>query len=165
MHDHMMLIQLREERKAVSREILTHGKHSNELSFTFRAEAGRDYLLYVYSIEQDNKAGGASFQIRTAKVEKTGKKSPSKRTPTINPDSARRVVLSDDHEASYAEGETVHLNVRIEGFDAFPEFLIVWEVDKGEGWEEMARGTENFYTFPASSETLNWNYRVQVLFS
>ena len=42
--------------------------------------------------------------------------------------------------------------------------MIIWEVDKGTGWEEMARGTENFCTFPASEETMNWNYRVQVVF-
>ena len=38
----MMLIRFCEEGQNVSREILAHGKHSNELSFTFEAEKHRD---------------------------------------------------------------------------------------------------------------------------
>lgn len=76
----------------------------------------------------------------------------------------RRVVLSGRDGSSFKEGETVHLSVSLEGFEDFNEFMIIWEVNQGEGWKEVSRGANNFYSFPASAESLNAEYRVRVLF-
>ena len=76
----------------------------------------------------------------------------------------RRVVLSGRDGSSFKEGETVHLSVNLEGFEDINEFMIIWEANHGEGWKEVSRGANNFYSFPASAESLNAEYRVRVLF-
>ncbi len=159
------------------------------VTFSFGAEYGRSVLLYVWSIgmnEDGTVIESVPFHISSEKVEPVHEESldeydePEEANQTEdtvpateNAESAaeapaavgvRRVILSGEAGSSFREGETVHLSVSLEGFEDVNEYLIIWEVNHGEGWEEASRGANNFYSFPASAESLNAEYRVRVLF-
>ncbi len=60
------------------------------------------------------------------------------------------------------EGDTVVLTAVIEDRDENAEYLFVWEVDRGEGWRIVARGTEDSYSYTATAENMGWDWRVTV---
>ncbi len=79
------------------------------------------------------------------------------------PAAPERVVrISSSQKPVMKPGETVTLSSQLEGFEDCTEILYQWEVDKGNGFEEVAGATSPEYSFAASRETLNWAWRLNV---
>ena len=60
------------------------------------------------------------------------------------------------------EGDTVVLTAVIEDRDENAQYVFEWEVDRGEGWEVISRGTEDSYSYTATAENMGWDWRVTV---
>jgi hypothetical protein len=61
------------------------------------------------------------------------------------------------------EGEMVTLTSELEGFENCVEIAYVWKVNKGNGFEEIPGANGPTYSFPATKETLSWDWTLTVL--
>ena len=62
-------------------------------------------------------------------------------------------------------GEQVHLTSKLEGFEGYT-IRYQWECDKhdGAGFQDVNGANSSDYTFSASAETLNWDWRLSVYY-
>jgi hypothetical protein len=81
----------------------------------------------------------------------------------IEEEPIRSVHIHSSAGACISNGEIITLTAELEGFDSADEFTVVWEVNKGYGWEEA--GTGSAYEYTASMESLMWDIRVKVQFA
>ena len=75
------------------------------------------------------------------------------------------VAIASTLTDTIALNEPVTLTAVMENADDYDNFLYVWEVDKGNGFEIVPDATGATYTFPATVESLRWNWRLSVLYS
>ena len=57
-------------------------------------------------------------------------------------------------------GTTIVLTVELEGFEENDNIVVIWEVNKGDGWETVGIGET--YEYTASLESIMWDFRVKV---
>lgn len=74
-----------------------------------------------------------------------------------------KISIFSDRRPVMEVGEPVTLTSRLEGFDGY-ELYYIWEVDKGSGFEEIPDTNAPTYSFPASAESLSWDWRLEVLY-
>lgn len=72
----------------------------------------------------------------------------------------RRAAIQTDFSGAVAVGETLRLTAVLEGFEDCSQVIVVWEADKGAGWEEVGQGSEFAYT--ADADSIRWRFRVRV---
>ena len=59
----------------------------------------------------------------------------------------------------------VNLVSELKGFEKYDELLLVWEVDRGDGWVELEESiNQQSWSFPATAESLTWNWRLSVYY-
>ena len=85
--------------------------------------------------------------------------------PEENPDPKEVTILSSLGD-SISLGEPVILTGVLEDAEEFSDIIYIWEVDKGTGEYEAVADAENAasYSFPATIESLSWNWRLRVLY-
>ena len=75
------------------------------------------------------------------------------------------VWLTTTRKSVMEVGEPVYIYVHLEGFEGY-ETLIVWHCDHkdGNGFQLIEGWNEMYYSFPASKETLWWDWQVTVYY-
>gem|GEM_PF-1171927 len=74
----------------------------------------------------------------------------------------RRVTLHSTRGSSVECGQVITLTAELEGFSEEDQVLVIWEVNRGEGWEEA--GTGLTYDYTATEESILWSFRARVLY-
>ncbi|MBQ5412327.1 MAG: hypothetical protein IIU19_03000, partial [Oscillospiraceae bacterium] len=74
----------------------------------------------------------------------------------------RRVTLHSTRGSSVECGQVITLTAELEGFSEEDQVLVIWEVNRGEGWEEA--GTGLTYDYIATEESILWSFRARVLY-
>ena len=74
----------------------------------------------------------------------------------------RRVTLHSTRGSSVECGQVITLSAELEGFSEEDQVLVIWEVNRGEGWEEA--GTGLTYDYIATEESILWSFRARVLY-
>ncbi len=75
-------------------------------------------------------------------------------------ESARRVTIHSSAGNCIMSGTTIVLTVELEGFEENDNIVVIWEVNKGDGWESVGIGET--YEYTASLESLMWDIRAKV---
>ncbi len=83
--------------------------------------------------------------------------------PVMNEDPNKVVRILSNRKQVMDEGEMVFLSAELVGFDDCEEIIYIWKVDKGNGFEEVPDANGPVYSFPATPETLSWNWTLTVL--
>lgn len=81
----------------------------------------------------------------------------------IEEEPIRSVHIHSSAGACISNGELITLTAELEGFASSDDYLVVWEVNKGSGWEEA--GTGSTYEYTASLESIMWDIRVIVQYA
>ena len=76
------------------------------------------------------------------------------------PEKVRQVRVLSSLGETVVFGETVCMTVDLSDFEDCAEVSVIWEADKGSGWEEAGTGKE--FTYIASADSINWNVRARV---
>ncbi|MBR1584278.1 MAG: hypothetical protein IJ662_01905 [Clostridia bacterium] len=76
----------------------------------------------------------------------------------------KKIIIHSSNAPVVKEGDVIELTGELQGFDQYTQFLYIWEVDQGDGWVEAARGSEDHYAYVASAESLDWCWRLRVLY-
>ncbi len=75
------------------------------------------------------------------------------------------VTITSDQRDVMEEGEIVTLTSELKGFEKYDELLLIWEVDRGDGWVELEKSiNQQSWSFPATAESLTWNWRLSVYY-
>lgn len=82
-------------------------------------------------------------------------------TPTPVP---KTVMIFCSRQPTMMTGDPVRLTSKLTGFDGL-SVSYQWQCDKGGGFEDVAGATGDSYTFPATSETLGWSWRLVVTYN
>ena len=81
------------------------------------------------------------------------------------PASPKAVFIISSLTETVALGDPVVLTGVLEDADHYADIRYIWEVDKGSGVFEPVDGAEGpVYSFPATVESLRWNWRLTVLY-
>lgn len=81
------------------------------------------------------------------------------------PASPKAVSIISSLTETVALGDPVVLTGVLEDADHYADIRYIWEVDKGSGVFEPVDGAEGpVYSFPATVESLRWNWRLTVLY-
>lgn len=70
-------------------------------------------------------------------------------------------VYSSCDADTFAPGNEVTLEAMVVGYDGI-DYRIIWEVDRGNGWENAGVDGETTITFEITDENLVWNWRIGV---
>jgi hypothetical protein len=81
----------------------------------------------------------------------------------VHTDPNKIVRITSTRRKTMQEGEMVYLMSELIGFENSSEIVYIWKVDKGNGFEEIPGANGPIYAFPATTETLSWNYTLTVL--
>jgi len=81
-------------------------------------------------------------------------------TESSMPEKTRRVRILSSLGETIVFGETIRLTADLSDFEDCAEVEVIWETDRGSGWEEAGTGEE--FTYTASEDTINWNVRSRV---
>ena len=81
-------------------------------------------------------------------------------TDTSEP--VRKVTLHSSRGATVEYGQVITLTAELEGFTEADQPLVIWEVNRGDGWEEIGTGLTFDYT--ATEESILWPFRARVLY-
>ena len=76
----------------------------------------------------------------------------------------KKVTVFSSRKRIMEEGEPVYLTCELEGFEDCSEIVYIWKVDKGNGFEIVPDANEATYCFPATAETLSWDWILTVRF-
>ena len=76
------------------------------------------------------------------------------------PEESRRITVHTTLGETVFSGEIVELTAELEGFEDEDEVFVIWEVNRGEGWEELAVGESCNYI--VSAKTMTWEFRARV---
>ena len=82
--------------------------------------------------------------------------------PTLTP-IPLKVTIYSSAKTPIRVGELIYLTSKIEGFDDY-EIRYQWQCDKGEGFFNLEDGISNTYSFPATKESLTWNWRLIIYY-
>ena len=74
----------------------------------------------------------------------------------------RKVTIHSSLKNSIKANDPVVLSAELEGFGVCEEIRYQWEVDKGDGFEPLEDGIYATYTFPATPESLSWDWQLTV---
>ena len=91
---------------------------------------------------------GDKLEKQTAKT-KTGAEGP-----------VRKVIVRSSAGDCIMSGATIVLTVELEGFNENDDVTVIWEVNKGDGWEMVGIGET--YEYTACLESLMWDIRAKV---
>ena len=80
-----------------------------------------------------------------------------------DPEANMKVTIFTSRKAVMAKGDVVRLTSKLEGFEGY-EIRYQWECDKGSGYEAVAGGNAESYSFTLDDETLTWRWRLTVLY-
>lgn len=80
------------------------------------------------------------------------------KTPAEEP--VRKVTVRSSAGDCIMSGATIVLTVELDGFEANDDVTVIWEVNKGDGWEMV--GVGETYEYTASLESIMWDFRVKV---
>lgn len=75
----------------------------------------------------------------------------------------RRVIIHSSAGTCIINGAPIVLTVELEGFEDNAERTVIWEINKGDGWEEAGIGET--FEYLASLESLSWDFRVKVQYT
>lgn len=75
-----------------------------------------------------------------------------------------KVTIFSSRRSVMSPGETVYLTSKLEGFEGYDTILFQWQADRGNGFEDIAGATEDTYSFAADAETLNYDWRLIVMY-
>ena len=73
------------------------------------------------------------------------------------------MIIHSSAGTCIVNGAPIILTVELEGFENDAELTVIWEINKGEGWEEA--GTGETFEYLASLESLSWDFRVKVQYT
>ncbi|MBR5383362.1 MAG: hypothetical protein IK133_06015 [Clostridia bacterium] len=79
---------------------------------------------------------------------------------TVAEEPVRKVIVRSSAGDCIMSGATIVLTVELEGFEENEDVTVIWEVNKGEGWETVGIGET--YEYTASLESLMWDIRAKV---
>ncbi len=71
------------------------------------------------------------------------------------------VTIFSNRRANMTEGETVTITSKLEGMDGYI-LTFQWQVDMGNGFQDIPGANNATYSYSASIETLNYGYRLVV---
>ena len=74
----------------------------------------------------------------------------------------RTVRLLSNRGDTVVRGETIRMKVDLSDFADCAEVIVIWEADKGAGWEQTGTG-ENF-EYTASADSMGWMVRARVMY-
>lgn len=72
-----------------------------------------------------------------------------------------RIILGSNHGGCVVEGESLTVWAELIGYEPF-EVSLQWLYNDGTGWVEMEGATEASYTFVATRENVNYDWRLAV---
>ena len=81
----------------------------------------------------------------------------------VHTDPNKIVRITSTRRKTMQEGEMVYLMSELIGFENSSEIVYIWKVDKGNGFEVIPGENGPIYAFPATTETLSWDYTLTVL--
>ncbi len=84
--------------------------------------------------------------------------------PMAVSETVKHVSITSSRGTTIQDGEVIELTANLTGFEAARDLIYIWEINRGEGWEEAARGEEKTFTYTANVENLKWEYRIRVLY-
>ena len=82
-------------------------------------------------------------------------------TPTPIP---KKVTIQSSAKPMMKVGEEVRLTCTLVGFEDCTEILYQWQCDKGNGFEDVPGAEQDYYSFPATAESLCWSWRLIVYY-
>ena len=84
-------------------------------------------------------------------------------TETEDPTANFKVTIFSSRRSVMIPGELVYLTSKVEGFDDY-EISYQWQCDKGNGFEDVPGANADSYSFPASVETLGYDWRLAIYY-
>ena len=110
-------------------------------------------------------AAELSIEEAVAEEEEIAANPDSSLIPDSFPQTPVSVSISSSRTDTMALGEPVVLTAVLDDVAEYTDIIYVWEVDKGTGtFESVPNANGPTYTFPASVDTLRWNWRLTVLY-
>lgn len=82
----------------------------------------------------------------------------------VIPESPKAVAITSSLTDVIAINEPVTLTGVLEDVENFTDIVYIWEVDKGNGFERVEGENAQTLTFPATVESLGWNWRLSILY-
>jgi hypothetical protein len=130
------------------------------------ADANKEEELFILTFDRDEGEEAGDYSVRALGDEKQGNYTVTSFLPGTLSILERKEGTVDVTIESTAgvviwEGQEISLKAVIEDEDP-SQFIFVWLVDKGSGWEEAKRGDEDFFTYVVSSENYDWHRKVEV---
>ena len=83
--------------------------------------------------------------------------------PEPEPEIPKKVSIYTSRKDVVTDGERIYLTSYLEGFDGI-EVQNQWQVDRGNGWENVEGATRDSYSFIATKETVLYSWRLIVYF-
>ena len=74
----------------------------------------------------------------------------------------RTVRLLSNRGDTVVRGETIRMKVDLSDFADCAEVIVIWEADKGAGWEQT--GTGETFEYTASADSMGWMVRARVMY-
>ena len=74
----------------------------------------------------------------------------------------RTVRLLSNRGDTVIRGETIRMKVDLSDFADCAEVIVIWEADKGAGWEQT--GTGETFEYTASADSMGWMVRARVMY-
>ena len=121
--------------------------------------------------EQENPAGetAETLEGQSAEGEQTAAPENGEQTgvqegePEAEPEIPKRVSIYSSRKDVITEGERIYLTSYLEGFDGL-EVMYQWQVDRGNGWENVEGATRDSYSFIATEQTILYSWRMIVYY-
>lgn len=73
----------------------------------------------------------------------------------------RKVEIWTDRKPFVKDGDAINLFSKLTGFDGV-EVKYQWQVNKGNGFEDIPGANSDTYTYSASKESLSWTWRLMI---
>jgi hypothetical protein len=129
------------------------------------ADVGKEAEIFSFEMQRDPGEEAGEYAIWAMGKENQGNYIISKFVDgklSIEEESITVTLESTAHGIIW-EGDEIILTAIVDGTGDGVDYEFVWLADKGSGWEEVARTTENTYSFIADEDTVRWDWQVQVL--
>ena len=81
---------------------------------------------------------------------------------TTEEEKPRTVRLLSNRGDTVVRGETIRMKVDLTDFADCAEVIVIWEADKGAGWEQT--GTGETFEYTASADSMGWMVRARVMY-
>lgn len=83
--------------------------------------------------------------------------------PEPEPEIPKKVSIYSSRKDVVTEGERIYLTSYLEGFDGLT-VMYQWQVDRGNGWENVEGATRDSYSFIATKESILYSWRMIVYY-